>query len=503
MIFSYRNILLLIWFFFAFVTCKKGFDGTKKVVNPPETFMVVDTLFRTGENRLTTRVDANWWGNSTGGFVVGYEVSVDQMQTWHFTTIQDSSFLLKIPPGQDSADVIIYVRAIDNYGQKDPSPASTLFPIKNSKPEIRFVFSQAFAGIPSQNPVGVFPVIKYNIVGNDPDGLDDIKEIEVYLNDTNAIPILLPAYTSAFTLVASNPGSDSSVCQVFLNTNNSVFGTTNGSKLKLNSFNTIYVRAVDRALSKSIFIAAPSIWVKKVASSTLMVNAYNSNKIFVQSFYATVLNKIGIVLFDTLQVTEIVNNNYTQLQPDFQTQSRTFSLFKNMIWFGDDVNFSLPLGQRSTTEFFNKGGSLFMAIGINSSFDPLSNFLDWTPIRNLVNPPAGSVFRVNINALVNPNYSNWPTLKSQIIIASARPFELPFNTATVGFDSLYYGGIIESKSGQPPTPWTGISTVMAKRYSIATHKTNFVISSLPMERFNGNNNADTLFKKVLIDELGF
>lgn len=500
-----QNIRYIILFFIVGVAinaCKKGFDGDRKTVAPPETFMAVDTLFRTGENRLTTRVDAYWWGNSVGGIIVGYEVSTDNMQSWHFTTKQDSSFLLKIPPGKDSADVVVYVRAIDHLGQIDPSPASTLYPIKNSRPEIRFIFSLALAGIPSQNPVNVFPVLKYNIFGSDPDGADDLKEFELYINDTNTQPYIIAANTNAFTLVAKNTGADSSECSVYINSSNTPL-IPQIKYLRLNQNNTIYIRAVDKAISKSGFVATPEIWVRKIAGNTLIVNAYSSNKNFVQNFYCNTLKSIGITVFDTLQATEIVNNNYTQLQPDFQTQSRTFALFKNIVWFGDDVNFSLPLGQRSTSDFFNKGGSLFMSVAINSSFDPLSNFLDWTPIKNLVNPPANAVFRVNINALVNPVYVGWPTIKSTVIIASARPFELPSNTATVGYDSLYYGGIIESVTGNPPVPWTGISTVLGKRYSIANNKTNFVISSLPLERFNGNNNTDSMFKRILIDELGF
>jgi hypothetical protein len=482
--------------------CKKGFEGTKKAVPEPETFMVVDTIFRTGENRLTTSVDAYWWGNSAGGFIAGYEVSTDNMLSWQFTKSQDSTFLLKIPPGKDSADIVIYIRAIDNLGQKDPTPASTLYPIKNSKPEVRFVFSQPIGGIASQNPTIVFPVLKYTIFGSDPDGNEDIKGYELYLNDTNSTPYSLPANTSSFLLQSNSPAADSSNCKVFVNgSNNALSQTISG--LKHNSLNTIYIRVIDNALSKSGYVATPAIWVKKVSSNILVLNGYSSNKFFVQNFYTANLKANGITKFDTLQATEIVNDNYTQLQPDFQTQAKTFALFKKMLWFGDNASFMLSFGQRSTTDFFNNGGVFFMAVAINSSFDPLSNFLDWTPVKSLINPPAGSIFRVNINAIVNPVNNTWPSIKSTAIIASARPFELPFNTPTIAFDSLYFNGIIESKPGQPPIDWKGQSTVIAKRFSVSNQKTNFIISSIPLERFNGLSNCDTLFNKIFIGELGF
>jgi hypothetical protein len=174
-----------------------------------------------------------------------------------------------------------------------------------------------------------------------------------------------------------------------------------------------------------------------------------------------------------------------------------------MVWFSDDANFSFSLGQRTTANFFDNGGGLFMAVAINSGFDPLSNFLDWTPIRQLVNPSAGSIFRVNVNSSISGVNSGWPTIKSSAIIPSARPFEIPVSTPQLVYDSLYAGGIIESKSGFPPFTWTGVSTVLAKRFNVGNNRTNFVMSSIPLEQFNGNANADSLFKKIFVDELKF
>ncbi len=498
----FNRVFLLLFSLLALGACKKGFEGNKTSLADPQTFMSVDTIYRTGENRLTTLIEAHWWGVADGGYVVGYEISTDNQLSWHFTKSQDSTFLLKIPPGQDSADVVVYVRAIDHLGKVDATPASTLFPIKNSKPAVKFVFSQSIAGIPSQNPTVVFPVLRYTIFGSDPDGEEDIKEYELYINDTLRAPYILPANTSNFMLLSNSPKADSGDCKVYINgSNNSLPGTISG--LRHGASNIVYVRVIDKALSKSDYIPTPAIWVKKVSSDILVVNAYSSNKIFVQNFYLNNLKNIGITSFDTLQATEVINSNYTQLQPDFLAQNKTFGLFKKMVWFGDDASFSFSYGQRTTGDFFNNGGNLFMAVAINSNFDPLSNFLDWTPIKSLINPPAGTVFRVNINALVQPVKAGWPVLKSTASIASARPFEIPANTPHVGYDSVYYGGIIESKTGNPPTDWTGQSAVIAKRFSVGTQKTNFVVSSLPIERFNGNTNIDTLFRKIFIEELGF
>ncbi|MCG9879977.1 MAG: hypothetical protein MH472_05210 [Bacteroidia bacterium] len=497
-----QKYLIIFLFILVVSACKKGFEGTSNIPAPPQTYMVVDKIERSGENRLTTLVEAHWWGISEGGIIKGYEISTDNQQTWQYTTKQDSSFLLKIPPGNDSADIAIYVRAIDHLGQVDASPASTLYPIKNSKPSVRFIFSASIAGIPSQNPTNVFPVLKYTLFGEDPDGEDDILNYELYLNDTLRAPFILPANTNSILMVSNNPKADSSDCKVFVNgSNNALTNAVFG--LKHQSNNIIYIRAVDKALSKSNFTASPAVWVKKVSSDILLVNAYTSNKIFVQNYYTNNLAKIGITSFDTMQATEVIENNFTQLQPDFQAQNKAFAFFKKIVWFGDDATFSFSYGQRTSSDFFNNGGQLFMAVAINSNFDPLSNFLDWTPIKSLVNPPPASVFRVNINALVQPVNTGWPVIKSSAIIPSARPFEIQDNTGSIGFDSLYFGGIIESKAGQSPIEWKGKSAVMAKRFATSNNRTNFIISSLPLERFNGNNNIDSLFIKVFKEELGF
>jgi hypothetical protein len=108
---SIRNLSIYIFIILSVLACKKGFDGDKSPQSLPNTFMAVDSIHRVGVDRLTTRVVANWWGTSETGFIVGYEVSVDSMKTWQYTTRQDSAILLNIPPGKDSADINIFCKS--------------------------------------------------------------------------------------------------------------------------------------------------------------------------------------------------------------------------------------------------------------------------------------------------------------------------------------------------------------------------------------------------------
>jgi hypothetical protein len=485
-----------------FNACKKGFDGTAKEIDLPETFMVVDSIYRSGSNRLPTKVEAHWWGSSANGIIKYYEVSLDKGNTWFPTQSQDSIFLLEIPAGTDSVDAVVLVRAVDQLGQKDPSPASTLFPIKNSAPTASFVYAVFQSGIATRNIENTFPVLKFSITGIDPDG-DQINAFEVYINDTNRSPVLIPGNATAFTLVSQQPKADSATCDLYLGNATQKF-TESISGLKQGAFNTIYIRAVDKAFSKSAFIASRTVWVKKVSSDVLLVNAYNNSKLLVQNFYCKRLNAVGINTFDTLQASEIINDNYTQLQPDFLTQSRTFSLFKKIVWFSDDAESSLSMGQRTTGPFFDAGGKLFMAVTFTSSYNVFSNYLDWTPIKSLVNAPTGSVFRITLNTDIPAVKADWPKLNSTQVISSARPFTLPDNNGDIAYDSLYADGIIESKAApQPSADWIGGSITIARRYKPSTQKSNFIISSIPLERMNGKSNADSLFQKIFIEQLEF
>lgn len=481
-------------------SCKKGFEGSKTAQDFPETYVLTDSVRVSGEDRLTTRVQMNWRGTSSTGYIVGFEVSTDGMKTWAYTKRQDSLFLLSIPPGQDSTDIVIYVRAIDNLGQRDPSPASTLFPIKNSAPSIKFVYQESIAGSATQNPSISFPVVKYTFSGSDPDGNNDIQNIELFLNDTTQAPYILSGTVTSITLQAVHYDSLTQISECYVYTGNSSNPLPlRLSGMRLNASNVLYVRAQDRALMYSPFTAATAIWIKRPCSSILVVNAYNSAAIAARNFYTSNLVKIGITQFDTLFLTEQYNNNYTQISVDLPTQSRVFSMFKKIIWFGDDANLSLSIGQRSTGDFFTNNGRLFMALEITSSFDPLSNFLDFTPAQTLVPLPGGQ-FRIGNAYVINPILPGWPTLKTSKTIDKARPFLIPASGSSYTFDSIYRANMFVD---YPANPWNGTSTVFSIKRKASNGKAGFIFSSLPMQSLNGNNNMDSLFRKIFIDELEF
>ena len=253
---KYLFFLLTVITIFA---CKKGYEGTLSLNPNPETFMAINKIERSGNNRLTTRVDAYWWGTSSNGYVVGFEVSIDSMKTWTYTTRTDSSILLIIQQGNDTADIDVFVRAIDNNGQKDLTPASLAYPVRNSAPTINMT------NIAGKKPTISFPAVHFFWTANDADGMQDINGFDVFLNDTNN-----SAYTLSNSVLDITIQADTSFtgdCFVYTGIKTNAL-SLKIKGLKYDSMNYFYIRAFDKAGLRSKF-TKDSIFIKKPKSKTL------------------------------------------------------------------------------------------------------------------------------------------------------------------------------------------------------------------------------------------
>ena len=468
--------------------CSTDITGDLEENQAPETFTVVDTIIRTGDDRLNSEVHIRWWGNDPDGFIVGFEYSFNN-SNWSFISKNDSVFVLSPPAGMDTMDFTFAVRAIDNLGLKDPSPATLSYPVKNSLPTVAYIPA-------TNNPIKTFPVLKFNFAGSDPDGNDNLNRYEIVLNDTTRTPYTLPATANSFTLIGQNVSADSTVAEVYINNNTTPEqGTIPG--LLLNANNTIYIRAIDNSEAKSPFVASYTIYVKKVNSNILLVNAYVPSTTAIEDFYAQQLINLGFTNFDTIQIFEQVGGASTQQSPDNLTQSRIFDLFDGIVWFSNSAQRSLSLAQRTTGMFFNSGGKMLMSVYFSSAFDEQSQFLDFTPIQSLVNPPDTTLIMDN-GALLTPAKAGWPVLQSTTIVGVVKPINL-----ISGAEALYAAELkARDNTTFNITPWTGNSNVIALRKS-TSGVPNFVISTLELDKLNGNNNIDLFFEKVLKQEFGF
>lgn len=483
-------------------SCKNSFTGDLKSNQTPETNLVTDTIARSGADRFTSQVHLQWWGQDPDGYVAAYEVSYDGL-IWVRTTKQDSVFTLSLPVGSDTADFHFKVRAVDNQGAVDPTPATLTIPVKNSPPTAEFFQPTAVTGNYSRNPEVSFPVLRYTFQCNDPDGTDNLDHLEFFLNDTSQPGFVVNPGVTALTLLAANPGASTSICQVFLGNSSSAQANTL-SGLQLDATNVLYIRAVDKVGAHSPCKASTPIWVKKVNSPVLLVNAYKSvaNKSNAQAFYANALTNAGIPVFDTLQATEVVNNNYTQLAPDNSTQARTFALFKHIVWFTDDADFSLSLGQKTTSTFFQNGGTCLMAVGFSTNIDPQANYLDFTPVKSLVPQPSGQTFRLVSGANLTAALSGFPTLQVSASPFIARPLFKQDDGVSYSYQYVYNGTIKVSGGVSKDWTQTDSTNLMVMRTPVGGTP-DFILSGVPIEKLDGAANSLQFFQEALINRLRF
>jgi hypothetical protein len=352
---------------------------------------------------------------------------------------------------------------------------------------VKFVYP---AGNPSRKPGRCFPVMRFNWEGSDPDGTENLSGYELCWNDTASAGIFIDAAFSTAMIEAVNPGATMSDCRIYQG-NSLTLHASLLQGLVLNDTNVLYIRSVDKVGEKSFFAASYSIFVRKPTSATLLVNAYSSSIQAREDFYSSNLLLAGISSFDITRVNEVVNGEYTEHAPDNITQARIFSLFDVIIWFGKDAAYTLSLAEKTTDEFFNKGGRMFMAVEISSSMDPRAGYLGFTPIDSLVEPPSGSQFLLEKDSFAVPALTGWPVLKSTIFINPTRPFY-----ESAGTTPLYQARISKTN---PKILWTGKSTIMARKQQAG--KTMFIISSIELHNLNGNNNMTDLFIQLFKNEL--
>lgn len=473
------------------IGCSRAFEGDALGNGAPETYLVTDTIIRFGDDRLESEVTLQWWADDPDGYISGYEFSFDAVVSeateWQFTTAQDSTFILAPPPGADSADFVFHIRAVDNNGLYDPTPASLTIPVKNSPPVISI--------LPGLNtPKRSFPALRFYWVGDDPDGLQNLSHYELFFNDTAAAPFILPSTVSSAIFEATDPAAEAFTCRVFAN-GGAVAEPVLMGGLVADAWNTLYIRAVDQSNATSPFAVTDSVFVKRVHSNVLLVNGYTTTTN--EAFYLSHLASNGISVVDTMQVFETAGGAYTQQSADNLTQGKIFAMFDAIVWFSNNADNSFSLAQKTTEAFFNSGGKMLMSVYISSSFDPLSNFLDFTPIASLVNP-VDTTLILDLGASLTPLEPEWPALQGTSIVGVVKPIQLQ-----IGATPLYDAALTAKDNiALTFTPWTGVSTVIASKTDGAGN-TNFVISTLELNKLDGLLNMDDFFEKVMIDAFGF
>ncbi len=125
-----------------------------------------------------------WSGDDPDGEIKGFEYAWTDTSAWTFTTLVMDTFYVPIRVQQDT--FTFYIRAVDNYDLKDPTPEHLSFPIRNSPPTITFPVD--FVAKYSHTIYRAFSHFTIGWRGGDPDGDSTITRYEWYLADSSFHP---------------------------------------------------------------------------------------------------------------------------------------------------------------------------------------------------------------------------------------------------------------------------------------------------------------------------
>lgn len=504
----------------VFVSCSESFVGNKIENLPPETklFLFPDSTF--GISKQKSKLQVHWWGDDPDGFVIGFYIKWED-EPWGFTTKTDSVFTLAIT-GSDTS-YTFYVAAVDNsgngrydnqvirngvnfgaepftdlngngvydsgepfvdIGNVDPTPATFKFPIKNSPPEVSFQKN-------SEVPETTFTAASFAWNISDVDGDETVDKIYIALNDTSSF-VELPGYVRFITITANPPfSSDVTNAIIYIGSSLNQSYSVQLPNLRLNNFNTFYIKAKDIAGAYSKTITMPDTtrkwFVKKPKGEILIIDDYTIAD-NAESFYLSMFDSIGLGhKVDYLDIKYGKTSTTPGIfLPKFinPTFTATLRLFKSVFWFTDNDP-TLEVAQLTLRSYTESGGKVLLSMIFPQTFDTRS-LGDFLPIDSVSQVPI-SFIPVNtpINLTTDGLLLDYPRLQrdaSPAPVARIRTF-YP-NTAAA--KSLYTLGL----SGNPII---GFKDNESRRIFIG----------LPLHRLNGGpSNVKAFFQKVFISEFG-
>ncbi len=406
------------------ISCDSGLTGNLKENEPPRTFLTVNEINLEEDNdmerRLVSQVHISWWGDDPDGYVVAFEYAItdrdwiytpqteDEVE-WNYTEQTDSVFVLPIPPGEKVADVRFTVRAIDNEDLRDPEGASVVFPIENSPPVVtihRISTPQQEMEAP---PDTTYHVASIGWTATDPDGDENLSHFEVVMNDTLSEWTRIPVDISFLSFRITEPAGDQTSAQVYLGRS---FARSDIvlDNFRMNSENTFYIRAVDNADARSP-VDSLTWFMKEQTSRILFINDYAGvAQQDAMARHRQILRDIGITSFDYLETLDGTASGGRKAplsaafhRPVDPTLNQVLAEWDHIYWVSDDLDRNITYALRSTLEFFENGGTMFVNIPTKrlNEEDAIFNFLPFERMERV--PPGGFIgFSIPRNAKLLP-----------------------------------------------------------------------------------------------------
>lgn len=491
------RLLLLLVVGLVFTACDTGITGEQNQNQPPKTYLTVDEINRSDDNRLSSRITISWWGDDPDGYIEGYEFAINDTSegNWGYTTRTDSTFVLPITSGQSNDDVFFKVRAIDNDGVKDPEGASVVFPIKNTPPTVDIVSTESA-------PDTTFNIVSFGWLVDDPDGFVNISKTEIAFNDTNGTWTEIPIEGEEEIFISLEIGAESS--EVFQGRNYRQTGI-NISGINLNAKNMFYVRTVDQAGAKSPADTL-SWYVKEQKSDVLVIKDYSEDaNTDTYDFTTQKLNEIGLTGYDVWDISggEFGPDGKVRLSEALPNVidpvlHKAMGQWDHIIWLSNSLNRNLSYAQEMLAPFFDAGGNLFINAPSSriSDTDPLLNFL---PIESFTNYSGDDgrgdgpfIMRNSEITPVNTSGTDLPVLKITKSEISIYGFE------TIPSAEALYEADIKMRTISGYEDYDAPNTL-----SLKNPEGNLIYFGLDLQTVNGNNNVDTLLNKFINEELCF
>lgn len=451
---------------------------------PPDTHISLQEINLVGEDRLRSEVTLHWFGTDKDGWLTGYDLSFDGT-TWSHVTTQDSTFNFDLPLNSDSTDIDFFVRAIDNDGDVDQSPAYLRIPIKNSPPVAAFDTVRTL-------PDTGFVAITFFINVEDLDGANNLDSIFLKLNNGSWYP-LDPA-TNTITLVPASPKvAGSGPAKVYVGTSADLQSATIDG-FNLEGDNTFLLKARDIAGAESIIDTSRTFFIKRQKSDLILIDGHASGSSPTpEEVYATAFTG----LFSTYDVRDLRINNGANVP---QVWGLTFpiylSLYESVFWYSDASEEGVGLLEEAggaLQGYLTAGGKLLISTSFPNTFDNESVIQEFSPMDSL--STSQGLARIPLDSLVVPiaaNASAYDSLEASIFVGRATPFYVKSSAEPMFTANLF-----------TVNNWSGPNTVAARTRN-GSGQTNMVFVSVELHQLAGRPQAlKNFFNEVLLNEFNW
>lgn len=473
-----RKILLVLFAFIVLISCRK--EDELLINTNPITSIFLESIDRSGTDRLNTIVRLNWSGEDKDGYVIGYEISFDSL-TWTFTDKQDSTFRFSINSNSDTADIKFYVRAIDNNQNKDLSPAFLKIPIKNTLPTIAF----------DQNMIkgdSIFSVFSLLWTATDLDGNETLDSVYLKVNNSEWFSISKNYNFASFVPV--NAETDGT-------TEATVYGGVNAINLNkrikglvVGGSNKIYIKVKDQSGAESALDSMSAFILKKKTSDLLVLDAFN----IATTPNADVVYKQAISeAFGAADFYDFYRLNKAYIPKYWNPTFRLFlNLYDKVFIYSDNSQSATAGGMiledaaSAFQNYLNNNGKMFIATDISNNaspnnFDKNSTLYQYTPVDSFQTfYAANQKATLPVDSLLIPNAVNaigYPTLKVSNFSDAVDPFFIKQSALPL------YTGQIRKTNGVIAT------RVLAGKSTNFNNQTNMIFFSTDLFKLAGD--ADT------------